>query len=378
MKGSAMKNDKGKKQREKIIQISWHDTWVTALLLIIATVLSIAVWYWERNDVLPALIYVLSVMFIARRTSGYFYGALSSVIAMFVVNFAFMHPYHTIHSSFTSYPVVFLTMLLISIVAGAATSMEKRLETSHLENEKGKMRANLLRSVSHDIRTPLTAIAGETSALLEYEDQIPPEKRRQMLYSIHEDANHLIQMVENLLSVTRIGDHRVLIHKDLEMIEEIFEATVTRFKKQFPGIRIRQTLPEESLAVPMDGILISQVLYNLLHNAVIHGKTTTHILLSATVAKETVIIRVADNGDGISAEILPFIPDRYMEYRTSDTAEQAHRNMGIGLSACSSIIQAHGGTLTAANREEGGAVFTFTLPWKEEDHYECTRFDSHC
>ena len=144
------------------------------------------------------------------------------------------------------------------------------------------MRADLLRAVSHDLRTPLTSIAGSADLLLENAD-LPEESRRELLGSIKDDSQWLIRMVENLLSITRVGGENASIQKSPEAVEEVVADAVGKFRRLFPDINVRIELPEDVLFVPMDAVLICQVFTNLLENAAMHGGGTRNITVSASV-----------------------------------------------------------------------------------------------
>lgn len=169
-----------------------------------------------------------------------------------------------------------------------------------MENEKIRMRADLLRSVSHDIRTPLTSIIGSTSAVLDNPD-LSQEDRRSLLEDVKQEAQWLIRTVENLLSITRIGSDRTELNKQLEPVEEVLAEAVQKARKRLPDIKFSVEVPAELLMVPMDPILIEQVLSNLIENAVIHGQTTTAIHLRAEKTEDGfAAFSVRDNGQGIS------------------------------------------------------------------------------
>ena len=236
-----------------------------------------------------------------------------------------------------------------------------------LETEKEKMRSNLLRAVSHDLRTPLTGIIGAATTLLENGTQIASEDSRRMLMDIQHDAEWLIHMVENLLSVTKITGGTTNLKKQDEIIEEIVGEAVGRIRKRFPDSVVNVSVPEEMLIVPMDATLIEQVLINLMENAVQHGKTTTRIELRLSSADGLAVFEVADNGCGIEKELLPHLFEGYLTRDQEEISDQ-RRNMGIGLSVCMSIVQAHGGTMRAENRKKGGALLQFSLPLEENSH----------
>ncbi|KTE93692.1 histidine kinase [Desulfitobacterium hafniense] len=236
-----------------------------------------------------------------------------------------------------------------------------------VESEKEKMRSNLLRAISHDLRTPLTAILGASSALLENRQTLDEPTQQQLLANIKEDSQWLIRMVENLLSVTRIREGTMNVAKTAEAAEEIVAAAVSRIRKRFPQQRIKVEVPEELLLVPMDGTLIEQVLINLIENAIKHSPENAAIEVNVKkleLEKEA-LFEVIDYGTGIPEQNFPYLFESYVPNgkRSADSA----RGMGIGLSICMSIVKAHHGKMEAANKKAGGATFRFTLPLEGTD-----------
>jgi two-component system sensor histidine kinase KdpD len=232
-----------------------------------------------------------------------------------------------------------------------------------IETEKEKMRSNLLRAISHDLRTPLTGILGASSAILENRDMLDQQTQDKLITNIREDSQWLIRMVENLLSVTRINEDTANVTKTPEAAEEILAAAISRIRSRFPKQNITVSVPEELLMVPMDGTLIEQVIINLIENAIKHSGSDTMIKVILKQEENMAVIEVRDNGEGIAKEDFPYLFDSYIPdgKRTSDSS----RGMGIGLSICMSIIKAHQGRMEAYNHEEGGAVFRIKLPLQE-------------
>ncbi|MDD3173884.1 MAG: sensor histidine kinase KdpD [Herbinix sp.] len=228
-----------------------------------------------------------------------------------------------------------------------------------VETEKEKMRSNLLRAISHDLRTPLTGILGASSAILENKKTLDEDTKEQLISHIKDDSQWLIRMVENLLSVTRINEDTANVTKIPEAVEEIVAAAIGRIRKRFPEQKINVTVPDELLMVPMDGTLIEQVIINLIENAIKHSGETI-INVSLKKKNNYAVIEVSDNGEGIPEQDFPYLFESYVPNgkRTSDSS----RGMGIGLAICMSIIKAHQGKMEASNREDKGAVFRFTLP----------------
>ena len=310
------------------------------------------------------MIFVLVVVLVARLTDGYAYGAAASFVGVVCVNYIFTYPYWEFNFTISGYPLTFFTMLSVSLIVSALTSQIKRQEQLRGETDRETMRANLLRAVSHDLRTPLTSIVGSASAILENDALLPPQQKTALLRNVRSEAQWLIRMVENLLSITRMGDGTARLSKELEAAEEVLSSVAGKFQQRFPGIQLTLTAPREALFVPMDAILIEQVLMNLLENAAAHGQSSA-ILLSAERQSAGAVFTVRDNGLGIPEEILPeiFSPALPSKLHAGDD----RRNMGIGLSVCSSIVKAHGGSMSACNVREGGAMFRFTLPMEESE-----------
>ena len=343
---------------------SWRDFFISAAILGCAVGLCLPLQKAGTSDGFAAPIFVLTVLLISRLTNGYLFGLLASLVGVVGVNFIFTSPYWALNFTLTGYPVTFLTLLMVSITTSTLTTRIKQQARLQAENEREKMRANLLRSVSHDIRTPLTSIVGSTSAILDNPGLSIAEQRK-LLEDTRDEAQWLIRVVENLLSITRIGDAQASITKEPEMAEEILGEAVRKFRKRFPAMAVTVQAPEELLFVPMDPILIEQVLANLMENAVLHGKTTTHVDLSVRHEGGWARFSVTDDGEGIPPKELPTLFDGSLKHSEAVSVD-GKRNMGLGLSVCLAIVRAHGGEMEARNLEPNGAEFSFRLPLSEE------------
>ena len=339
------------------------DWLITAGLLSLGILLSWLLMLVDPSGGFVSMIFVLMVALTARLTSGFIYGVAASFFSVICVNYIFTYPYWEFNFTISGYPLTFLTMLSVSVIISTLTTQIKRQEQLRAESEREAMRANLLRAVSHDLRTPLTSIMGSASAILENDAVLTPQQRISLLRNVRNEAQWLIRMVENLLSITRMGDAEARINKELEAAEEVLGSVAAKFQQRFPDIRLSLTAPDDPLFVPMDAILIEQVLMNLLENAAYHGNSTC-IHLTADRHGDDAIFTVCDNGTGIASDLLPhiFSPTIHGQSHTSDN----RRNMGIGLSVCRSIVKAHGGTMSAANAPDGGAMFCFSLPLENQ------------
>ena len=357
----------------QLFPFSWRDLGVSLGFLGLAAILCALLRMIDSSDVFVALIFECAVVLVSRFTDGYLFGLLASFLGVVGVNWIFTYPYMQLNFTISGYPLTFLVMLAVSVVVSALTTQIKQQEKLRAEAEKEKMRGNLLRAVSHDIRTPLTAIVGGIDAILENGEKLSPETRTSLLENMRDESNWLIGVVENLLSVTRMSGASN-IKKELEAGEEVLGAASMKFKRHYPAVEVSITAPDTLLMIPMDIILIEQVLINLMENSIQHGGTTTRVELQLRKEGENARFEVADNGQGIAREVFPKLFKGYLSHDEELTAD-GRRNMGIGLSVCMSIVQAHGGTMQAENREIGGALFSFTLPL-EERNYEDPREDS--
>lgn len=237
-----------------------------------------------------------------------------------------------------------------------------------VESEKEKMRSNLLRAISHDLRTPLTCILGASSAIIENGTSLDKATHDKLIYNIKEDSQWLIRMVENLLSVTRINEGTMNVTKTSEAAEEIVAEAIRRIRKRFVFQKISVKIPDELLMVPMDATLIEQVLLNLLENAVKHSPENATIEVHVKKNENHAVFEVIDSGKGISEQDFPYLFESYLP--NGKRSPDSLRGMGIGLSICMSIVKAHHGKMEAVNKQEGGAVFRFTLPLGERDDNE--------
>lgn len=340
----------------------------------------------ENNS---ALVFLLAVMFISVMTTGYTYGIIASLVGGFCTNYFFMYPYSAFSLSYAGYPVAMLSMLMISFIVCTVTSKVKQMAVDavkrehktkalyelnqklneeknaiQLEAARETIRGNILRSVSHDLRTPLTSISGAASVLMSSEE-MQSERNLSLLTDIKNDADALITMVENLLSTTRIQDG-ALISKGEELLEEVAGDAVMTIRRRFPDAKVELHLSEDFLLLPMEPTLIRQVMVNLLENAIRHSGDTQHIRLNLFRQGAWAMVEVRDQGKGLSPELKQAILAGRQLPR--DLSGDSTRGMGIGLSVCQSIIKAHNGFFDADNAPEGGAVFRFGLPLEENSH----------
>lgn len=338
----------------------------TLFILVLTYFLSYYMQFVFDTDTLVPTLFVLGVFFISLWTEGYVWGVIASMAGVMLVNFTFTAPYFAIDLITPVNMFAALVMLLIAIMTSTLTTQIKQQEKIKAESEKERMRGNLLRAVSHDLRTPLTSIYGSSSVIIENYDSLSKERQLKLLREIHEDSQWLIRMVENLLSVTRIDGANTRVVKNPTVLDELIDAVIVKFNKHHPEQQVKVELPDEFISIPMDPMLIEQVLINILENALIHAKGMTELQLVIREEQNKVVFEVLDDGCGIPEEKLDKIFSGYIGRENTPT-DGTRNNMGIGLSVCSTIIKAHGGEIYAKNRPEGGAIFGFSLEMEEED-----------
>lgn len=230
-----------------------------------------------------------------------------------------------------------------------------------------RYRGNLLRAISHDLRTPLAGIMGTAEVLLSMTDQ--SDARYSLMQGVHRDADWLHSLVENILSLTRLQDGKLVLYKQEEAVEEVVGAAISHIARLYPEYEISVSVPDELLLVPMDAKLIRQVIINLLDNAVKHTAPQADIRVSVQKdeAEGCAVFSVCDSGAGIEPSDIPNVFQMF--YTSKVRRSDVQLGIGLGLSICDAIIKAHGGTIAVSNRPDGpGAVFTFTLPLEEKAH----------
>ena len=341
-----------------------RDFLMTAAIEVVSFLSSLIIGKLFEAEAMVPMVFVLGVFLVSVITEGYLCGVTASLISTLAVNFAFTFPYFEFNFTIPENLFSGVVMLVVAVVTCALTAKLKQQEKLRIDSEREKMRANLLRAVSHDLRTPLTTIYGSTSMLLENLDRISAADQKRLLLGIRDDSQWLVSMVENLLSVTRLDDGSVQLHKTDTVLEELIDAVLVKFHKRCPEQRVDVTIPEEFLSIPMDAVLIEQVLTNLLENAVIHASGMTKLELLVEANGSVIHFHIRDDGCGIRADRMEDLFTGYLG-SSARQGDSSRRNMGIGLSVCATIIKAHGGSICARNRTPRGAEFTFTLNMEE-------------
>ena len=258
--------------------------------------------------------------------------------------------------------------VLLSILGECALAIEnnhnaKEKEQAAVLAKNEQLRANLLRAISHDLRTPLTSISGNAGYLVSSYDKLDDEMRMQVFTDIQEDALWLIRLMENLLSLTRIEDGSVELHTSSELVQEVIEEALKHIDRKSSEYHIQVKLKDELLFARMDARLIVQVIINLVDNAIKYTPSGSSIVITAQKKEEMVSVSIADDGPGIPDSEKDHVFEMF--FTGEKQIADGRRSLGLGLALCRSIINAHGGEIVLTDNKPHGCVFTFTLPWEE-------------
>ena len=354
-----------KKRRMRLV-LTWRDAEISCVIMVLTIGLTFFMNYLSKGaETFVPMIFLFAVFLISLWTNGYLYGIVASILGVFFVNYVFTYPYFSLDFTIEGYPITFSIMIAVAILTSTMTSNLKKHDKLLIEIEKEKMKTNLLRAISHDLRTPLTSIIGSINTVIDNYEVIEFEKIRRLLRDAKDDAEWLVRLVENILLVTKMNAGEAKLHLRDEVVEEIVAEAVQKFHKHFAGQKVCVQVPDEYLIVPMDGILIEEVLNNLLENSVKHSNNIHKIDLTVIKEEDFAVFTVRDYGQGFSDEQLSKLFDGFSVSSTNENSDGS-KNMGIGLSLCSTIIAAHQGTMSASNSLDGGAMVSFSLPLRKE------------
>ena len=316
---------------------------------------NIAEWVLKNNKLAGAATETFSeakCLYLAIRTINHVYGVIGIVIQN--------EPLEALENS-----------ILLSILTECALTLENQKNAREKEEaailaKNEQLRANLLRAISHDLRTPLTSISGNASNLLSNGEEFDEDMKHHIYTDIYEDAMWLINLVENLLSVSRIEEGHMNLHMQAELMEEVVGEALRHVSKS--NHPITTSFSDEFILAKIDAKLIVQVIINLVDNAIKYTPEGTSIEIKCEKAGKKVLVSIADTGQGIPDEIKPRIFDMF--YSGANKVADSRRSMGLGLSLCKLIINLHGEEIQVTDNQPHGSIFSFTLPAEEVVLYE--------
>ena len=262
-------------------------------------------------------------------------------------------------------------LVIKTVAAQLGTALDREYSYREREEirvamERERLRSMLLRSVAHDLRSPLTALTGASALLSDEFDRLPEAERKKLASDISDEMIWLTNLVENILNMTRIGENQLVLHKEHEVVDDVVNQAVSHMSRIIQNRPFDVLLPEEVISVEMDGKLIVQVIINLLDNAIKHTPPGSGIALKASVTDNSAVFEVSDKGAGLDEEAMNVLFKGRAEPK--NYVVDARRGMGMGLVICRAIVEAHGGKIWAENIEGGGAKFAFSLPAEGAEH----------
>jgi len=235
-----------------------------------------------------------------------------------------------------------------------------------VDMESERLKSTLLRSISHDIRTPLTSIKGASELILESYDKLGSEDIKKLASDIYDESTWLMKTVQNILDMTRISEGKLTVNKNYESVDDIVNQTLTLVPHLRSSGRLHVSVPDDIILVPIDGRLFVQVLVNLLDNAYKHSGENTQIFLNVSTKDKSAIFEVSDDGNGIAPSLINEIFEGFVSFH-KDNIVDGSLGVGLGLTICKEIVKAHNGTITAKNNKAGGASFIVVLPLEIEN-----------
>lgn len=341
-------------------------------ILTVCTAVGLAFELVELSEINIIVIYILGVIAVASWTEGQLHCLLYSILAVVAFNFFFVAPRFSFlfePKYITTFIVMFLVALLISTIT---TKLKEETKERRMIEERARheeLRSNLLRSISHDLRTPLTGISGSASLLLDKGEFLADNKKRELYQSIHDDAEWLNNLVENLLAITRVGDVEdgdINLNLQVELVADIVEEAVKHCDRNIAMHKLVIEHEEEFLLAKMDARLVTQVIINLVNNAVKYTEEGSEIKIRTRKCDGYAAICVSDNGPGIKDADQESLFERF--YVANPGEGDNRRGLGLGLALCKSVAEAHGGIIKVMDNKPRGAAFEFTLPLVEVEH----------
>jgi K+-sensing histidine kinase KdpD len=322
-------------------------------------------WFLLGREHLPevVMVYLLGIVVVSLR-SDFASSLTATTLSVLLVDYIFIPPYYSLTVDDPRHVVMFGVMFVVAIVISRLTqrardqAAARAEQRARLEVEKERLRNALLSSVSHDLRTPLGVITGSASMLLDDEAKLSPAARHDLLETVHEEALRLERLVANLLDMTRLASGALRVVKEWHPVDELVGVALARVESRREARQVDVQLASALPPVPVDAVLVEQVLINLLENALKYTPAASPLTITAHASVAEVVIEVADRGPGIPPEER----ERIFAKLHRLGHEREGIGAGLGLAICRGIIDAHGGRIWADAREGGGAVFRFALP----------------
>lgn len=316
--------------------------------------------YVANSDLI--MIYLLGVVVVATFQGEEWHASiLAALLSTIAFDFFFTPPRFDLSIAYGGDIITLLVMFVVAQVISHLTTRIRRVSDAtkkvQMQAETERFRNILLMSVSHDLRTPLTAIMGSASSLLQAKDKLDENSKNELMQNIYDESKHLNRLVSNILQIMRLESGPIKISKQLHVLEEVIGSALNNLEKSLAMKPINIQLPKVVPLVALDDVLMEQVLVNLIENSIKFSPTESPIDILVELEDNKVMVKIADRGPGLDPKDMEKIFDRFYQGQKPEM-----KGVGLGLALCKSVIQAHDGRIWAVNRKGGGAVFCFTLP----------------
>jgi len=310
--------------------------------------------------------YTLCVLMVAIIIPKMLNNVVMCIACVFTYNYFFIEPRYTFLVYNTNYTVTFIVLFIVSMVTGSLTIRVKKAEEEKMKVKNEQIREQLLRSISHDLRTPLTSIAGNSISLLQGSDYLNEDTKKQMYSDIYDDAVYLTDLVENILAISRVNDGTVKLKLTTELLEDVVNESLHHIDRNSVKHNITTEFPDEIVLVRVDVQLLMMVITNIVNNAIKYTQDNSNIKIKVTTNESIVTMEISDDGPGIPKEDMPRIFETF--YNGKKTISDHKRSMGLGLTLCKSIIESHNGTISITNNTPSGTIVRIDLPIREVEN----------
>ena len=312
------------------------------------------------------MFYLLAVLWVATRQRRRV-AIVASVLSVAAFDFCFVPPFFVFEVADHQYLITFAVMLITAFVISTLTGRIQKESVAAREAweraEAEFLRNTLLSAVSHDLRTPISGITGAVTTLIDVGHKLSEASRTELLETIAAESERMEHRITKLLDMTRLDASGPSVAGEWQHIQEVVGSALRSLKKRLGNRRVQTHIPSDLPLVYIDGVAIEQVIFNLTDNALEHTPAQSSIEIDASASAAELIVTVADHGPGLPAGYEKRVFDKF--FRAAPAGAGSGRGLGLGLAICKGIVTAHGGTITAANRAEGGAVFRVALPLRQ-------------
>lgn len=354
------------------INSNLRDSFFLFFVLLVVSLMGASLWELGFNDTAIISVYLLGILCVSIICAPRVFGILATIFSFLIFDFLFAKPLYSFYIDDKGYLIAFAIMIYTSFfINNQLTRVKEQIKKSAemaARAEQEELRSTLLRSISHDLRTPLTTISGNASILLFNSSALDETKKTELYTSIYNDSLWLNSLVENLLSITRIEEGKMSLNLQAELLTEVIDEALKHISVKTHQHTISVKVNDELLMAAMDLRLILQVIINIVENAIKYTPPGTEVVITAKRSNHKVVVEISDNGNGIPDDKKSLVFDMF--FSEGNSFGDNRRGLGLGLALCKAILTAHGETIYIRDNVPKGTVFEFTLNAVEVNCFE--------